>query len=71
VGIEQLLHRRMHTAVFGGVVVDGAGHADGRGSRDEHQSDHRYCEGQFHGTPLKMQDGKQAVHGGKRYVRLG
>ena len=51
-GIEQLFHRRVHTAVLGGVIVDGPGHADGRGARDQYQCDHRYCKGQFHGTPL-------------------
>jgi len=52
VGIEQVFHRLMHTTVFGRAFVDGPGHTDGRGTRDKYQSDHRDCEGQFHGTPL-------------------
>ena len=41
----------MHTAVFGCVIVHGAGHADSCGAGDEYQCDHRYGKGQFHGTP--------------------
>jgi hypothetical protein len=53
VGIEQLLDGGVDAAIFRRVVSDGPGHADGRGSRNEHQGDHGYSKGQFHGTPPK------------------
>ncbi|CAN7227123.1 hypothetical protein LJR230_000729 [Trinickia sp. LjRoot230] len=56
-GIEQLLERRVNTAVLRCFIGDGTGHADGRGSRDEYQRDHRDCKGQFHGTPPGKKSG--------------
>jgi ribosomal 50S subunit-recycling heat shock protein len=49
---EKVFHGGRYATVFCGVVVDRAGHANGRGAADEYQRDDRNSKGQFHGHPL-------------------
>ena len=51
-GLNRTVPRSRERRRIRSCVVDGAGHADGRGARNEYQSDHRDSKGQFHGTPL-------------------
>jgi hypothetical protein len=66
-----MFHGGVDAAIFRVVLGHGAGHADGRGARNEYQSDHRDSKGQFHGTPLDTGETGKRWSGLKAFVELG